>query len=341
MLKNGLLRLSESATAKKVITRAPLSRSLAMRFVAGDTLDDALRAARDLNDAGLTVSLDYLGESVATRAEAEEAAAMAIRTLEAIAREGLRANISIKPTQLGLDVDEAFCRENVERVLARARELGDGAGEVFVRLDMESSEYTERTIALVEALRAAGFRNVGTVLQSMLRRTPADVERLVALGARVRLVKGAYMEPEAVAFPDKADTDRTFVQCMTRLLDDGAYPAIATHDEAMIEATRRFVWEKGVSKDGFEFQMLYGVRRDLQTQLREEGYHVRVYVPFGDSWYPYLMRRLAERPANVVFMAGNVLKEARTNGRLAKPAAVVGAGFLAGILAAVAFRRRR
>lgn len=341
MLKSSLLRLSESETAKNVITRAPVSRALAMRFVAGDTLDDALRAARELNDAGLTVSLDFLGESVATRAEAEAAADMAIRCLEAIAAGGLEANISIKPTQLGLDIDPAFCRENVVRVLARARELGDGEGEIFVRLDMESSDYTEPTIALVEALWEAGFRNVGTVLQTMLRRTPADVERLIGLGARVRLVKGAYMEPEAVAFPDKADADRQFVAGMHRLLEDGAYPAIATHDEAMIDATRRFVWEKGISKDSFEFQMLYGVRRDLQTQLREEGYRVRVYVPFGDSWYPYLMRRLAERPANVVFMAANVLREAKAAGKLARPAAIAGAGLLAGLLAAFAFRRRR
>jgi proline dehydrogenase len=341
MLKTSLLRLSESETAKKVITRAPVSRSLAMRFVAGDSLDDALRAARELNDAGLSVSLDFLGESVGTRAEAEAAAEMAVRTLEAIAREGLDANVSLKPTQLGLDVDPDFCRENVVRVLERARELGDGAGEIFVRLDMESSEYTERTIALVESLWADGFRNVGTVLQSMLRRTADDVERLIRLGSRVRLVKGAYMEPESVAFPERADSDRAFVEAMRRLLEDGAYPAIATHDEAMVEATRRWVWEKGVSKDSFEFQMLYGVRRDLQTQLHEEGYRVRVYVPFGDSWYPYLMRRLAERPANVLFMAGSVLKEARADGKLRRPMMIAGAGMLAGFVAALAFRRRR
>lgn len=341
MLKSSLLRLSESPTAQKVITRAPVSRSFAMRFVAGDTLDDALRAARELNGAGLSVSLDFLGESVGTRAEAEAAAEMAVRELEAIARDGLDANISIKPTQLGLDIDVGFCRDNLVRVLTRARELGDGEGEIFVRLDMESSEYTERTVALVEELWAAGFRNVGTVLQSMLRRTPADVERLIRLGSRVRLVKGAYMEPESVAFPEKADSDRAFVEEMKRLLEDGAFPAIATHDDAMIDATRRFVWEKGLSKDSFEFQMLYGVRRDLQTQLQEEGYRVRVYVPFGDSWYPYLMRRLAERPANVLFMARGVLKEARANGKLAKPAMVAGAGLLAGFVAALAFRRRR
>jgi proline dehydrogenase len=340
MLKTSLLRLSESQTARKVITRAPLSRSFAMRFVAGDTLDDALRAARTLNDAGLFVSLDFLGESVKNREEATAAADMAVRIIEAIVRDGLQANLSIKPTQLGLDIDEAFCRENIERVLGRARELGDGEGEIFVRLDMESSAYTERTVALVEGLWADGYKNVGTVLQSMLRRTGDDLERMLALGARVRLVKGAYQEPESVAFPDKADTDRAYVEQMKRLLESGTYPAIATHDDDIIDAARRFVWERGISKESFEFQMLYGVRRDLQTRLREEGYNVRVYVPFGDSWYPYLMRRLAERPANVLFMAGSIAKEARADG-LRKPAMAVGAGVLAGIVATVLLRRRK
>jgi proline dehydrogenase len=340
MLKTSLLRLSESQTAKKVITRAPISRSFAMRFVAGDTLDDALHAARVLNDAGLFVSLDFLGESVKNREEATAAADMAVRIIEAIVRDGLQANLSIKPTQLGLDIDEAFCRENIERVLGRARELGDGEGEIFVRLDMESSAYTERTVALVEGLWADGYTNVGTVLQSMLRRTGDDLERMLALGARVRLVKGAYQEPESVAYPDKADTDRAYVEQMKRLLESGTYPAIATHDDDIIDAARRFVWERGISKESFEFQMLYGVRRDLQTRLREEGYNVRVYVPFGDSWYPYLMRRLAERPANVLFMAGSIAKEARADG-LKKPAMAVGAGLLAGIVATVLLRRRK
>ncbi|HYR11111.1 MAG TPA: proline dehydrogenase family protein [Longimicrobium sp.] len=340
MLKTSLLRLSESNTAKKVITRAPISRSFAMRFVAGDTLDDALRAARELNDQGLTVSLDFLGESVKSREEATQAADMAVKIIESIVRDGLNANLSIKPTQLGLDIDEAFCRENIERVLGRARELGDGEGEIFVRLDMESSAYTERTVAMVEALWADGYRNVGTVLQSMLRRAHDDVERMLALGARVRLVKGAYQEPESVAYPDKADTDRAYVDQMKRLLEGGNYPAIATHDETIIDAARRFVWERAIDKESFEFQMLYGVRRDLQTRLHEEGYNVRVYVPFGDSWYPYLMRRLAERPANIVFMAGSIAKEARADG-LKKPAMVVGAGVVAGIVATLFFRRRK
>lgn len=339
MLKQGLLFLSQSPSAQKVLTGTPVSRRMAQRFVAGDTLEEAIAAARALNDADLAVSLDYLGESVTTREEAEEAADVAIRTLETIAAGGINANVSIKPSAFGLDLDEELCRRNIEAVLQRARELGDGEGEIFVRLDMESSDYTERTVRLVEELHADGFRNVGTVLQSMLRRTPEDLDRLIALGTRVRLVKGAYQEPPEVAFPDKADTDRAFVEEMERLLRDGVYPAIATHDEAIIDHARRFVWEHGIAKESFEFQMLYGVRRDIQSRLREEGYNVRVYVPFGSSWYPYLMRRLAERPANVLFMAGSVLKESRGAG-LPRGAAV-GVGLLAGALAGLTLGRRR
>jgi proline dehydrogenase len=252
--------------------------------------------------------------------------------------ERIDGNISIKPSQLGLDIEEQLCRDNVERILQRARELGNSEDEIFVRLDMESSEYTERTVALLEALWNAGYRNVGTVLQSALRRTPEDVQRLIRLGARVRLVKGAYAEPPTEAFPEKKTVDLRFVEEMQVLLEEGTYPAIATHDEAMINATRRWAFETGIGKDQFEFQMLYGVRRDLQARLREEGYHVRVYIPFGESWYPYLMRRLAERPANVMFMAGSVIKESPLR-RIAHPMAV-GAGVVAGGLAALAWRGR-
>jgi proline dehydrogenase len=338
MLKQSLLFLSESRAAQRLAVGTPVSRNIAHRFVAGETLDDAITAARAANTAGMSVTLDYLGEAVTSREEAVSATEMAIRTLEALAAEGTDGNISIKPSQLGLDIDVEFCRGNVERVLRRARELGDGEGEIFVRLDMESGEYTERTIELVEQLWHAGFRNVGTVLQSYLRRTPEDLRRLMALDSRIRLVKGAYQEPASIAFPAKSQVDRMFVEEMQLLLEHGVYPAIATHDEAMIEATRHWAFEKGISKRDFEFQMLYGVRRDLQARLREEGYNVRVYIPFGDSWYPYLMRRLAERPANLVFIAGNVLREspvARIN-----PFAV-GAGVIAGSLAALGWSRRR
>ena len=339
MLRQSILFLSDSAAAKKIVTRAPIARQMAARFVAGETLDEAIAAARNCNDLGLTASLDFLGESVNNRDEALAATEMAIRTIEAIVETGVDGNISIKPTQLGLDIDEDFCRENVERLLERAREVGDGAGEIFVRLDMESSEYVERTVALIEALWANGYRNVGTVLQSYMRRTPDDIRRLSALGSRVRLVKGAYKEPSSVAYPEKSDVDARVVEERRDLLESGVYPAIATHDEAMIDATRRWAFERGIPKERFEFQMLYGVRRDLQQRLREEGYNVRVYIPFGDSWYPYLMRRMAERPANLLFITNSVLKESPVS-RLARPRAIVG-GAVAGALAALAWRGRR
>jgi proline dehydrogenase len=339
MLRQSLLFLSDSPTAKRLVTGTRVSRRMAERFVAGETLEDAIRAGRESNEANLTASLDFLGESVASRAEAEAATEMAIRTVEAIVESGIDGNISIKPTQLGLDIDEEFCRENVERLLARAREVGDGEGEIFVRLDMESSEYTERTMALTEKLWAAGYRNVGTVLQSYLRRTPDDMRRLLELGSRIRLVKGAYKEPSSVAFPDKADVDARFVEEMRELLERGNFPAIATHDEAMIDATRRWAFERGVPKESFEFQMLYGIRRDLQQRLREEGYLVRVYIPFGDSWYPYLMRRMAERPANLLFITGSILKESPVS-RIARPVAIA-SGAVAGAVAALAWRGRR
>jgi proline dehydrogenase len=339
MLRRSLHFLSDNRTARRMVTGTPLSRRMAERFVAGDTLEEAIACARQLNRQGLTVSLDYLGESVRDRAEAEVATEMAIRTLENLAEHGIEGNISIKPSQMGLDIEYGFCRANLERVLARGRELGDGEGEIFVRLDMESSEYAERTIRLTEELWEAGYRNVGTVLQSYMRRTPADVERLNALGSRVRLVKGAYREPEHVAFTEKATVDRMFVEEMKVLLEAGSYPAIATHDEAMIEATRHWAFERGISKDSFEFQLLYGIRRDLQQKLLEDGYRVRIYVPFGDSWYPYLMRRMAERPANLFFIVGSVVKESPMR-HAGKPIAA-GAGLIAGALAALTLGRRR
>jgi proline dehydrogenase len=339
MIRESLLYLSESAAANKLVTGTPVARRLAERFVAGETMEDAVRVARASNEQGLSVSLDYLGEAVATTEEAEQAADVAVRTLEALAAKGVDGNISLKPSQLGFDLDETLFMSNIERILTRARELGDGEGEIFVRIDMEGSDYTERTVALVETLWAAGHRNMGTVLQSYLHRTPDDVERMIALGARVRLVKGAYMEPPTVAYPDKADVDRMFVEEMQMLLSRGTYPAIATHDEAMINATRRYAFEQGISKESFEFQMLYGIRRDLQVRLREEGYRVRVHVPFGESWYPYLMRRMAERPANVLFVGGNILRESPVS-RIAKPKAL-GAGILAGALATLAWRGRK
>ena len=282
-----------------------LARRFASRFVAGETLDTAVAAVRALNAKGISASLDLLGESVTHAAEAAATAARYLEILDRIAADGLDANVSLKLTALGQDLGEDVCLANVTRVLDRARALG-----TFVRLDMESSAYTARTLDLFEArLFPAYPQTVGIVLQSYLRRTAADVERAIGLGCRVRLCKGAYKEPPAVAFPDKAAVDANYTACMRRLLSAGHYPGLATHDERLIAAARAHARADGIAADRFEFQMLYGVRRDLQDRLVADGYRMRVYVPFGAQWYPYLMRRLAERPANLAFMAGNVIRE--------------------------------
>lgn len=286
--------------------RNRLARGFARRFVAGETLDEAIAAARGLAGRGITVTLDLLGESVADAPAAEAARDEAIAMLERMGPvPGVDTNISVKLTQLGLDIAEPLCRGNMVRILDRARALGG-----FVRIDMESSEYTDRTLGLfTEHLFPVYRDHVGVVIQSALRRSAADVERLVALGARVRLCKGAYLEPAEVAFPDKADVDRQYVALMETLLTRGRYPAIATHDERILAHARAFVAREGIAPDRFEFQMLYGVRRDLQDRLVADGFRVRVYVPFGTQWYPYLMRRLAERPANIAFILGNLVRE--------------------------------
>jgi proline dehydrogenase len=260
---------------------------------------------RVLNARKITASLDLLGESVRTEPEAKAAANEYLVMLDRIHEQGLDANVSIKLTQMGLDLDEELCVETMQSILARARDY-----QTFVRLDMEGSGYTERTLRLFEERLYPGYQdNVGIVLQSYLYRTSADVERAILLKCRVRLCKGAYKEPASVAFPEKKDVDENYVRCMEKLIQEGNYPGIATHDPAIIEHAKRFVQEKGIALDRFEFQMLYGVRRDLQEQLVREGYRMRVYVPFGTQWYPYLMRRLAERPANLAFITGNVVRE--------------------------------
>ena len=285
---------------------------MARRFVAGETLDEAVGAVRGLNAQGITASLDLLGESVHNEGEARETARAYLEILDRIERERLDCNVSLKLTAMGQDISDELCIENVSAVLQRAREYG-----TFVRLDMESSEYTDRTLDLFEQQLFPAFpENVGIVLQSMLRRTQADVERAVRLQARVRICKGAYREPESVAYPDKADVDASYVRAMRRLMSEGNYPGLATHDEAVIEEAKRFAAEAGIPTDRYEFQMLYGVRRDLQERLVREGYRLRVYVPFGTQWYPYLMRRLAERPANLWFITGNILKEAGSRRRV-------------------------
>jgi proline dehydrogenase len=302
MLRPIFLALSRKKGLAQFALRHAALRRAALRFVAGERLDDAVSAIRVLNAAGLAATLDYLGENTTTPAAASASAETYGVILEALHRTAVDSNLSLKLTQLGLDIDETLCETFLARIL-------DRAGEMFVRIDMEGSAYTERTLRLFTRLWGAGRRNVGVVIQSYLRRSEADVEQLIALGARVRLVKGAYAEPPSVAFPHKRDVDAAFARLAERLLREGVYPAIATHDERLIAAARRAAVRDGISPDRFEFQMLYGVRRDLQVSLRREGYRVRVYVPFGGEWYPYFMRRLAERPANVMFLIGSLLRE--------------------------------
>jgi proline dehydrogenase len=276
----------------------------ARRFIAGESIEEAVNTVRTLAERGLLLTLDYLGESVATAAEADAATREYRRILEVIVQSGIERNVSLKLTQLGLDVDRATCIDNLRRILDPATEHG-----FFVRIDMENAPYTEVTLEIFETLWGLGYRNVGVVLQSYLMRSEADARRIDALGARIRLVKGAYKEPKTVAYQKKSEVDEAFVRLMRLLLDEGTYPAIATHDPAMIEATKKYAAEKGYSQDRFEFQMLYGVRRDLQSSLAAEGYRMRVYVPFGSQWYPYFMRRLGERPANIGFVLKGILRE--------------------------------
>ena len=279
-----------------------LARRLATRFVAGETLDDALRVAGKLNREGITVTLDHLGESVTSLEEAASARDVYLRTLDAVHSAGIQGNVSLKLTQFGLDMSLQECLANVDQLARRARELGS-----FVRIDMESSEYTDRTLEVVHELFTR-HQSVGVVIQAYLRRSRADVEKLNASGIRVRLCKGAYLEPPSAAFPAKRDVDRSYIELTELLLEKGAYPAIATHDEAIIDHVRRFAAARKIAPDTFEFQMLYGIRRDLQRKLVADGWRLRLYVPFGRAWYPYYMRRLAERPANVFFILRNLFR---------------------------------
>jgi proline dehydrogenase len=276
----------------------------ARRFIAGESVEEALAAVADLPGKGLRLTLDYLGESVATFDEARAATEAYLHIIEAIVASGVERNVSLKLTQLGLDVDRATAVDNMRRIL----EPADAHG-FFVRIDMENSPYTDATLQVLETLWQQGHHQIGTVIQSCLTRSAGDVQRLNALGARVRLVKGAYKEPKTVAFQEKAQVDAAFVELMRELLDHGTFPAIATHDPAMIAETKKYAAQKGYAKDRFEFQMLYGIRRDLQASLVAEGYGVRVYVPFGKQWFPYFMRRLGERPANVAFVLRGIFSE--------------------------------
>jgi proline dehydrogenase len=302
MLKEAMLTLAQQRSIKSFVTNNPAGRRVARRFVAGEQLDEAMAVTRQLNARGISVSLDHLGENVNDEAEASATAADYIATLDRIQAERAEANISIKLTALGLDIDAELCRANVARVLDRAREY-----DLFVRIDMEGSAYTQRTLDMVLDLHRQ-YDNVGTVLQTCLYRTPRDVEALIASHTRCRLVKGAYLEPPIIAFPRKADVDEQYILLMRELLERGNYPAIATHDDRIITEARAFVAQRGIPRARFEFQMLYGIRRDLQDRLTREGYNVRVYVPYGTQWYPYLTRRMAERPANLMFVVSNTFR---------------------------------
>jgi proline dehydrogenase len=304
-LFHGLAQLSSLQRLASKYGMAPGS-GFARRFIAGETIDEAVAAVADLPGKGLLLTLDYLGESVSSVAEASAAASEYVTIIDAIVRSGVERNISLKLTQLGLDVDRATAVDNMRRILEPA-----DANGFFVRIDMENSPYTDATLDILETLWRQDHKNLGTVIQSCLRRSADDIRRLNAMGTRVRLVKGAYKEPKSVAFLKKSEVDGAFVELMKTLLDEGHYPAIATHDPRMIDATKEYARAKGYTSDRFEFQMLYGIRRDLQTSLVKEGYRMRVYVPFGKQWYPYFMRRLGERPANVAFVVKGILGERR------------------------------
>lgn len=305
MLRSSLLWLSRRKSIFLFVRNNGLAKRFASRFVAGETIEAACDAVAALNAKGITATLDLLGESVTREEEARETGRMYLRVLDEIERRKLNANVSLKLTALGQDISDAVCEDILRSILERARQHG-----TFVRLDMEGSDYTQRTLDFFAQRIFGDFpEQVGIVLQSMMRRTAADVAWANGKRCRVRLCKGAYLEPATVAFPDKKDVDRNYVECSRALIQDGRYPGIATHDPVIIAGLSAWARSMGVGADRFEFQMLFGVRRDLQDQLVRDGWRVRVYVPFGTQWYPYLMRRLAERPANIWFIAGNVLRE--------------------------------
>ena len=302
MFRNLLLYLSEHPGAKKFVLSSKTARQLSRRFVAGEKLADALSAAAALNRAGMTATLDRLGEDVHTEAEARDAAAAYLGIFDRIREAGVNSNVSIKLTQLGLDLDSNLCRSSVAEIARRAERHGS-----FLRIDMEGSAHTERTLQLFREVRDHSPA-VGIVIQSYLYRSESDVRDLLRAGARIRLCKGAYKEPREIAFPQKRQVNENFVKLMKMLLDSGLYHAIATHDPRMIDATTNYAAQQKIGRDRFEFQMLYGIRRDLQQQLVRDGYRMRIYIPYGTEWFPYFMRRLAERPANLFFVLKNILQ---------------------------------
>ena len=297
LLRGPMLALADNTRVEGLVRKSGFSRGLVRRFIAGEDLDAALGAARRIADQGLTTTLDQLGENVATADEARTAVGSYVEILRRMAAAGLEPNTSVKLTMLGLDLGDDLARENMLRILAVAREVSG-----FVRIDMEGSAYTDRTIAITEALLDRFPAEVGTVIQSYLLRSADDVERMIRRHARVRLVKGAYAEPATVAFQDRREVDAAYDRLSARLLEAGTYPAIATHDPALIQAAKSHAARLGIAPERWEFQMLYGVRRDEQAALKAAGHRVRVYVPFGTQWYPYFTRRIAERPANALFV---------------------------------------
>jgi proline dehydrogenase len=309
MLRSIMLYLSASKAARRIITHLPFAARVSRRFVAGETIEDAIRTAQALNRKGLLVTLDHLGENVHTEADANRATEDVLALLDRVGASGVKSGVSVKLTQLGLDIGEDLCVSNMRRILSKAREHGR-----FVRIDMESSAYTEKTLRVFRTVRHDyGFDNTGIVIQAYLFRSEKDMRELADEGASVRLCKGAYKEPPDVAFPQKADVDRNYVKLVQLYMDGsarakGAFLAVASHDEKMIEAAKAFAAQQDIPKDRYEFQMLYGIRGQTQERLAAEGYRMRVYVPYGTEWYPYFMRRLAERPANVIFLARNAFR---------------------------------
>jgi proline dehydrogenase len=302
--RSALLYLARQEKLKDFAARFSLFRNLTTRFIAGETIDEAIKAIREANTLGCTASFDHLNESVSSVAETEGEVNEYLSVLAKIDESGIKSNVSIKLTQFGLEIDPELAYRNARRVVEDAARRGN-----FVRIDMESSEVTQVTIDIFKRLRAEfGLNDVGIVLQSYLRRTFDDAQDLLKIPARIRICKGAYNEPPEVAFPDKKDVDENYIRVMKLLLSSGTYHGIATHDPNMINATIRYARDEGISKDAFEFQMLYGIRRDLQNKLAGDGYNLRVYVPYGKHWYPYFMRRLAERPANIWFVMKNLWK---------------------------------
>ena len=305
-MRKGLLWLSEQPKIFNFVRKNPLARKFASRFVAGETVESAIEAVRSVNPKGITASLDLLGESVTQESEAGSARDTYLGMLDRIAETRVNSNVSLKLTQMGFDISEDLCLANMRTILDKAKALN-----TFVRLDMEGSAYTQKTLDFFSQKLFGSYAAVtGVVIQSCLRRSPQDIDRLIEMKARVRLCKGAYLEAPAVAFPDKRDVDRSYVELMKRLMANGNYPGIATHDERIITEAKDYAKREAIDPSRFEFQMLYGVRRDLQERLRREGWNMRVYIPFGTQWYPYLMRRLAERPANIAFIMGSVVREA-------------------------------